>query len=160
MQYHWDFWGTAGPRMPPLLLGPYEEGAKSQSPWGTHLGLPASPPSFPFQLGASPGPVPTPRVGLGSPNAAALCWVKAGGCPKLTYVLMTGQPPSLLMPPTPAWWLAQATQNATACPRELPKRKYPREESEAGEEVSTDKWAPVSKQEKQLLTDCLTTIIR
>ncbi|XP_032492501.1 cilia- and flagella-associated protein 65 [Phocoena sinus] len=44
--------------------------------------------------------------------------------------------------------------------RELPKRKYPREELEAGEEVSTDKWAPVSKQEKQLLTDCLTTIIR
>eukprot|EP00069_Balaena_mysticetus_P020997 bmy_13368T0 len=44
--------------------------------------------------------------------------------------------------------------------RELPKRKYPREESEAGEEESPDKWAPVSKQEKQLLTDCLTIIIR
>ncbi|XP_031308056.1 cilia- and flagella-associated protein 65 [Camelus dromedarius] len=44
--------------------------------------------------------------------------------------------------------------------RELPKRKCPREESETCEEESPDKWAPVSKQEKQLLVDCLTTIIR
>ncbi|KAB1279386.1 Cilia- and flagella-associated protein 65 [Camelus dromedarius] len=50
--------------------------------------------------------------------------------------------------------------NITACPRELPKRKCPREESETCEEESPDKWAPVSKQEKQLLVDCLTTIIR
>lgn len=47
-----------------------------------------------------------------------------------------------------------------ACSRELPKRKCPREELEASEEESPDKWAAVSKQEKQLLIDCLTTIIR
>jgi hypothetical protein len=48
-----------------------------------------------------------------------------------------------------------------ACPRELPKRKAPREESEVSEEETpTDKEAPVSRQMKQLLVDCLTTIIR
>ncbi|XP_008582718.1 PREDICTED: coiled-coil domain-containing protein 108 [Galeopterus variegatus] len=45
--------------------------------------------------------------------------------------------------------------------RELPKKKPTREESETSEEESCkNKWAPVSKQEKQLLVDCLTTIIR
>uniref|UniRef100_A0A673TA59 Cilia and flagella associated protein 65 n=1 Tax=Suricata suricatta TaxID=37032 RepID=A0A673TA59_SURSU len=44
--------------------------------------------------------------------------------------------------------------------RELPKRKCPREELEASEEGSPDQGGPVSKQEKQLLVDCLTTIIR
>ncbi|XP_044890430.1 cilia- and flagella-associated protein 65 isoform X2 [Felis catus] len=44
--------------------------------------------------------------------------------------------------------------------RELPKRKCPRKELVASEEESPDKWAPVSKQEKQLLVDCLTAIIR
>uniref|UniRef100_A0A8C7CAS4 Cilia and flagella associated protein 65 n=1 Tax=Neovison vison TaxID=452646 RepID=A0A8C7CAS4_NEOVI len=45
--------------------------------------------------------------------------------------------------------------------RELPKRKYHKEEKlESSEEEAQDKWAPISKQEKQLLTDCLTTIIR
>ncbi|XP_004402829.1 PREDICTED: coiled-coil domain-containing protein 108 [Odobenus rosmarus divergens] len=44
--------------------------------------------------------------------------------------------------------------------RELPKRKYPKEELEASEGESPDNWAPVSKQEKQLLIDCLTAIIR
>lgn len=48
-----------------------------------------------------------------------------------------------------------------ACSRELPKRKYHKEEKlESSEEEAQDKWAPISKQEKQLLTDCLTTIIR
>ena len=45
-------------------------------------------------------------------------------------------------------------------PRELPKRMCPKVESEAGEEESPDKWASVSKQEKQLLIDCLSAIIR
>ncbi|XP_055146656.1 cilia- and flagella-associated protein 65 isoform X4 [Symphalangus syndactylus] len=44
--------------------------------------------------------------------------------------------------------------------RELPKRKAPREESETSEEISPNKWGPVSKQKKQLLVDILTTIIR
>ncbi|XP_014640990.1 PREDICTED: coiled-coil domain-containing protein 108 [Ceratotherium simum simum] len=44
--------------------------------------------------------------------------------------------------------------------RELPKRKHPREESETSEEESLDSRALVSKQEKQLLVDCLTSIIR
>lgn len=44
-------------------------------------------------------------------------------------------------------------------PRELPKR-CPKVASEAGEEESPDKWASVSKQEKQLLIDCLSAIIR
>ncbi|KAM5267433.1 cilia- and flagella-associated protein 65 isoform 1-T1 [Hipposideros larvatus] len=45
--------------------------------------------------------------------------------------------------------------------RELPKRKLAREELEASEKESPDMWVPVvSKQEKQLLVDCLTTIIR
>ncbi|XP_022355528.1 cilia- and flagella-associated protein 65 [Enhydra lutris kenyoni] len=45
--------------------------------------------------------------------------------------------------------------------RELPKRKYHKEEKlESSEEEAPDKWAPISKQEKQLLIDCLTTIIR
>ncbi|XP_037379967.1 cilia- and flagella-associated protein 65 [Talpa occidentalis] len=44
--------------------------------------------------------------------------------------------------------------------RELPKRKQPRAEAGTSEEDSRDKWDPVSKQEKQLLVDCLTTIIR
>nr|XP_055146660.1 cilia- and flagella-associated protein 65 isoform X5 [Symphalangus syndactylus] len=43
--------------------------------------------------------------------------------------------------------------------RELPKRKAPREESETSEEISPNKWGPVSKQKKQLLVDILTTII-
>ena len=55
---------------------------------------------------------------------------------------------------------AQATQHVMTCSRELPRRKYPKRELEASEEKSPDKGAPVSKQEKQLLIDCLTTIIR
>lgn len=47
-----------------------------------------------------------------------------------------------------------------AFPRDLPKRKQPREESEPSEEESPDNWTHVSKQKKQLLVDCLTTIIR
>nr|XP_012595751.1 cilia- and flagella-associated protein 65 isoform X1 [Microcebus murinus] len=43
---------------------------------------------------------------------------------------------------------------------ELPKRKAPIEEPETSEEESPNKWGPVSKQKKQLLVDCLTTIIR
>ncbi|KAB0379834.1 hypothetical protein FD755_007618 [Muntiacus reevesi] len=43
---------------------------------------------------------------------------------------------------------------------ELPKRMCPKVESEAGEEESPDNWASVSKQEKQLLIDCLSAIIR
>nr|XP_036872459.1 cilia- and flagella-associated protein 65 isoform X2 [Manis javanica] len=39
--------------------------------------------------------------------------------------------------------------------RDLPRRKHPKEESEAAEEES-----PISRQEKQLLIDCLTAIIR
>ncbi|EHA97571.1 Coiled-coil domain-containing protein 108, partial [Heterocephalus glaber] len=43
---------------------------------------------------------------------------------------------------------------------DLPKRKTHREESEASEEDSPNNESPVSKQKKQLLIDCLTTIIR
>ncbi|KAM6151943.1 cilia- and flagella-associated protein 65 [Erethizon dorsatum] len=44
---------------------------------------------------------------------------------------------------------------------DLPRRKTPREESEASEEDSPNhEGGPVSKQKKQLLVDCLTTIIR
>lgn len=42
----------------------------------------------------------------------------------------------------------------------LPKRKHISEESEASEKEYPDMWTPVSKQKKQLLVDCLTTIIR
>lgn len=82
------------------------------------------------------------------------------GCPKFNYVLMIAWPPPLLVTPPPAWWLAQATQHVMTCSRELPRRKYPKEELEASEEESPDKGSPVSKQEKQLLIDCLTIIIR
>nr|XP_019597442.1 PREDICTED: cilia- and flagella-associated protein 65 [Rhinolophus sinicus] len=44
--------------------------------------------------------------------------------------------------------------------RELPKRKCAREELEASEKESPDTWVPVSKRGKQLLVDCLTSIIR
>ncbi|XP_013375236.1 PREDICTED: coiled-coil domain-containing protein 108 isoform X3 [Chinchilla lanigera] len=45
--------------------------------------------------------------------------------------------------------------------RDLPKRKTPREESEtSGEDSPNTEGGPVSKQKKQLLVDCLTTIIR
>ncbi|XP_023385489.1 cilia- and flagella-associated protein 65 [Pteropus vampyrus] len=44
--------------------------------------------------------------------------------------------------------------------RELPKRKYAKEELKASKKKSPDKWAPISKQKKQLLIDCLNTIIR
>lgn len=47
-----------------------------------------------------------------------------------------------------------------ACPRELPERKAPREESEASEEESPNKGTLAYKQKKQLLVDCLTNIIR
>ncbi|MBZ3880635.1 Coiled-coil domain-containing protein 108, partial [Sciurus carolinensis] len=43
---------------------------------------------------------------------------------------------------------------------ELPKRKAPREESEASEEESPNKGTLAYKQKKQLLVDCLTNIIR
>ncbi|XP_023366136.1 cilia- and flagella-associated protein 65 [Otolemur garnettii] len=42
----------------------------------------------------------------------------------------------------------------------LPKRKPHKEESETYEVETPNKWGPVSKQKKQLLVDCLTTIIR
>nr|XP_040124062.1 cilia- and flagella-associated protein 65-like [Ictidomys tridecemlineatus] len=71
-----------------------------------------------------------------------------------------GQLPPWLIHPIPAWWLAQATQIVMACPRELPERKTPREESEASEEEFPNKGTLVYKQKKQLLVDCLTNIIR
>ncbi|XP_058520276.1 cilia- and flagella-associated protein 65 [Ochotona princeps] len=45
--------------------------------------------------------------------------------------------------------------------RELPKRRVPKQESAVfWEEPSEGRWGPVSKQKRQLLVDCLTTIIR
>lgn len=45
--------------------------------------------------------------------------------------------------------------------RELPKRRVPKQESAVfWEEASEGRWGPVSKQKRQLLVDCLTTIIR
>lgn len=72
---------------------------------------------------------------------------------------MTMWTPPLFMLPTPAWWLAQATQ-CHGPHRELPKRKYAEEELKPSKKKSPDKQAPVSKQKKQLLIDCLNTIIR
>ncbi|KAL1770997.1 coiled-coil domain-containing protein 108 isoform X1 [Sigmodon hispidus] len=44
--------------------------------------------------------------------------------------------------------------------RELPKKKSSREEPKASDEEPPDKVGPDSRQKKQLLVDCLTTIIR
>ncbi|XP_035294734.1 cilia- and flagella-associated protein 65 isoform X2 [Cricetulus griseus] len=44
--------------------------------------------------------------------------------------------------------------------REVPKKKSSREEPKAFEEEPFDKGGPVSRQKKQLLVDCLSTIIR
>ncbi|XP_076787765.1 cilia- and flagella-associated protein 65 isoform X3 [Arvicanthis niloticus] len=44
--------------------------------------------------------------------------------------------------------------------RELPKKKSSKEESKSSEEELPDLEGPVSRQKKQLLVDCLTTIIR
>lgn len=45
-------------------------------------------------------------------------------------------------------------------PRELPKKKSSKEEPKSSEEELPDKAGPVSRQKKQLLVDCLTSIIR
>lgn len=46
------------------------------------------------------------------------------------------------------------------CPRELPKKKPSKEEPKSSQEELPDIEGPVSRQKKQLLVDCLTTIIR